>query len=137
MTYFSRDRMTTGQQQRILVADDDASIRASLDVLLTKAGYQVILARNGSEAVRLWRKLGGDLVILDLFMPEKDGIETIIELRAHSPGIRIIAMSGGGANQRFDLLEDTRLLGATQTIAKPFTSADMIAMVSRALKGVL
>jgi DNA-binding NtrC family response regulator len=133
MTYYSRDRMTTGQQQRILVADDDASIRASLDVLLTKAGYQVILARNGSEAVRLWRKLGGDLVILDLFMPEKDGIETIIELRAHSPGIRIIAMSGGGANQRFDLLEDTRLLGATQTIAKPFTSADMIAMVSRAL----
>jgi CheY-like chemotaxis protein len=129
--------MTTGQQQRILVADDDASIRASLDALLTKAGYQVILARNGSDAVRLWRKLGGDLVILDLFMPEKDGIETIIELRAHSPGIRIIAMSGGGANQRFDLLEDTRLLGATQTIAKPFTSADMIAMVSRALKGVL
>jgi CheY-like chemotaxis protein len=128
--------MTTEHQPRILVADDDANIRASLDTLLTKAGYQVVQARNGVEAVRLWRDLDGDLVILDLFMPDKDGIETIIELRAHSPGVRIIAMSGGGANQRLDLLQDMKLLGAVSTIAKPFTSADVLAMVNRVLKGV-
>jgi CheY-like chemotaxis protein len=136
MTSHSRYRMTTEHQPRILVVDDDANVRASLETLLTKAGYQVVLARNGSEAARLWRDLGGDLAIIDLFMPEKDGIEAIIELRAYSPGVRIIAMSGGGANQRFDLLHETRLLGAALTISKPFASADMLAMVNRVLKGV-
>jgi CheY-like chemotaxis protein len=128
--------MTTGQQQRILVADDDPSIRASLEALLTKAGYQVTLARDGAEAVRLWRELGADLVIMDLFMPEQDGIEAILQLRKQNRAIRIIAMSGGGATHRFDLLKEIKLLGAMQTIEKPFTMVDMMVMVTRALKEV-
>lgn len=85
------------------------------------------------EAVRLWRDRGADLIILDLLMPEKDGIETIIELLAHSPDARIIAMSGGGTTQRVDLLGDAKLLGALLTIEKPFTLAEMIAKVRQAL----
>jgi DNA-binding NtrC family response regulator len=122
--------------QRILVVDDDASIRRTLTILLSKAGYEVAQAADGSEAVRLWRDQGGDLVITDLHMPEKDGIETIIELLSHSPGIRIIAMSGGGQTKRLDLLGNASLLGAVLTIEKPFTIAEMMAVVDRALKPV-
>ena len=126
--------MTTGQAQRIMVVDDDASIRRTLQILLSKAGYEVMQARDGLEAVRLWRDRGGDLVITDLHMPEKDGIETIIELLTYSPGIRIIAMSGGGQTKRLDLLGNMTLLGTVLTIEKPFTLTEMMTMVGRALK---
>jgi DNA-binding NtrC family response regulator len=122
--------------QRILVVDDDAGIRRTLTMLLTKAGYEVAQAADGSEAIRLWRDRGGDLVITDLHMPEKDGIQTIIELLSHSPGVRIIAMSGGGQTKRLDLLGNATLLGAVLTIEKPFTIAEMMAVVDRALKTV-
>jgi DNA-binding NtrC family response regulator len=128
--------MSTGTGQRIMVVDDDASIRRTLQILLTKAGYEVIQACDGSEAVRLWRDRGGDLVITDLHMPQKDGIETIIELLSHSPGIRIIAMSGGGQTKRLDLLGNVALLGSVLTIEKPFTLTEMMTMVTRALKPV-
>ena len=126
--------MTPGLPQRILVVDDDASIRRTLNILLSKAGYEVIQACDGSEAVRLWRDHGGDLVITDLHMPQKDGIETIVELLSHTPGIRIIAMSGGGQTKRLNLLGNMALLGSVLTIEKPFTLTEMMTMVDRALK---
>jgi DNA-binding NtrC family response regulator len=122
--------------QRIMVVDDDASIRRTLQLLLTRAGYEVIQASDGSEAVRLWRDRGADLVITDLHMPQKDGIETIIELLSHTPGIRIIAMSGGGQTKRLDLLGNVTLLGSVLTIEKPFTLTEMMTMVTRALKPI-
>jgi DNA-binding NtrC family response regulator len=124
------------RSQRILVVDDDASIRRTLQLLLSRAGYDVVQACDGSEAVRLWRSGGGDLVITDLHMPEKDGIQTIIELLSHSPGTRIIAMSGGGQTKRLDLLGNVSLLGSVLTIEKPFTLDEMLATVNQALKGV-
>lgn len=128
--------MSAASRERILIVEDDANTRRSLEILLTKAGYEAVPAANGAEAVRIWRDFGGDLVILDLFMPEKDGIETIVELRALSPGIRVIAMSGGGEKKRLDVLGHARLLGAVLTIEKPFSNAAMMTMVERALKGV-
>ncbi len=121
------------QRKRILVADDDAGIRSSLAKVLTTAGHDVMLAGNGNEAIRIWREAGADLVILDLFMPEKDGLETLMELRAQSPQVPIIAMSGGGANQ-IDLLPEAKLLGASRTIEKPFTVAEMMKVVSAVLE---
>jgi DNA-binding NtrC family response regulator len=125
--------MPTGAGQRIMVVDDDASIRRALQLLLSKAGYQVCQARDGLEAVRLWREQGGDLVITDLHMPEKNGIETIVELLTHSPGLRIIAMSGGGQTKRLDLLGNVTMLGMVLTIEKPFTLDEMLTLVERAL----
>jgi DNA-binding NtrC family response regulator len=119
---------------RILIVDDDASIRRTLQALLLRAGYAVMQARDGTEALRLWREHGGDLVITDLHMPEKDGIQTIVELLSHSPRTPIIAMSGGGQTRRLDLLGNASLLGAILTIEKPFTIAEIIALVSRALE---
>jgi DNA-binding NtrC family response regulator len=121
--------------QRILVVDDDPGIRRALHILLSREGYQVTQARDGVEALRLWRSTGGDLVITDLHMPEKDGIEMIIELLSHSPGIRIIAMSGGGQTKRLDLLGNAALLGAVHTIEKPFTLTEMMNTVRQALAG--
>ena len=128
--------MTAVPAQRILVVDDDASIRRALHLLLSQAGYDVLQASDGLEAGRLSRDRGGELVLTALHMPEKDGIQTIIELLSHSPGIRIIAMSGGGQTKRLDLLGNFSLLGSVLTIEKPFTIAEMLATVHRALNRV-
>jgi two-component system chemotaxis response regulator CheY len=128
--------MSGSPGHRVLIVDDDASIRRTLQALLKRAGYEVMLACDGNEAVRLWRDHGGDLVITDLHMPEKDGIQTIIELLSHSPRARIIAMSGGGQTKRLDLLGNATLLGAVLTIEKPFTLAEMMTVISRALNPV-
>ena len=127
--------MTTVTGQRIMVVDDDPGIRRALHILLSRAGYRVTQARDGVEALRLWRDGGGDLVITDLHMPEKNGIEMIVELLSHTPGIRIIAMSGGGQTRRLDLLGNAIMLGAVLTIEKPFTLNEMMETVRRALGG--
>jgi DNA-binding NtrC family response regulator len=119
--------------RRIMVVDDDAGIRRSLQVLLSRAGHEVLQAADGLEAIRLWRTGGADLVITDLHMPNKDGIQTILELLTHTPGIPIIAMSGGGQTKRLDLLGNVTLLGSVHTIEKPFTLSEMMSVVSRAL----
>lgn len=125
---------TTALKRRILLVDDDPDVVRSLRTTLTKAGYEVVPASNGAEAVRLWRELnGGDLVLLDMFMPEKDGLETIIELRTHSPDVPIIAMSGGGTMGRVDILADAKLLGAVHTLEKPFSTHTLLALVTRAI----
>jgi DNA-binding NtrC family response regulator len=84
--------------------------------------------------VRLWRDVGADLVVTDLHMPNKDGIQTILELLTHTPGLPIIAMSGGGQTKRLDLLGNLSLLGPVLTIEKPFTLNEMMQVVGRALK---
>ncbi|MBA3346091.1 MAG: response regulator [Gemmatimonadales bacterium] len=118
----------------ILIVDDDLHIRRPLRILLERAGYQVRDAQNGQEAIRMWRERPGDLVITDIHMPEKDGIETILELRELTPGLRIIAISGGLQTRHLDLLGDAMLLGAVLTVPKPFTLAEILAAVRQALQ---
>jgi len=118
---------------RILIIDDEASIRRPLQIILERAGHEVVSAANGSEAVRLWRHRAGDMVITDIHMPEKNGLEVIIELRQIAPQARILAMSGGDLNTRVDVLGDATLLGAVHTISKPFTLGEMLGAVERVL----
>lgn len=125
------------EKKRIMVVDDEPGIRSSLAKMLTVAGFDVIVAADGAEATRLWRERSADLVILDLFMPEKDGIETIVELRAFNPDLPIIAMSGGGAKGRVDILKDARLLGVVASIEKPFDKHEMMALIGRSLVGAI
>jgi two-component system, chemotaxis family, chemotaxis protein CheY len=118
---------------RILIIDDEASIRKPLQILLERAGHEVVSAANGSEAVRFWRQRAGDMVITDIHMPEKNGLEAIIELRQIAPQTRILAMSGGDLNRRLDVLGDATLLGAVHTISKPFTLEEMLQAVEKVL----
>jgi two-component system, chemotaxis family, chemotaxis protein CheY len=119
---------------RILLIDDEACIRRPLQLLLERAGHEVFTAANGMEAVRLWRESSGDLVITDIQMPEKDGLETILELRQLSPLTPIIAMSGGHRDGRVDVLGDATQLGAFRTISKPFGLREMLQAVEQLLQ---
>ena len=122
-------------KQRILVADDDPGIRRTLQIGLTKAGYEVVEARDGAEAMRLWHDDGADLVISDIYMPDKDGLEVIRELRAESPTTPVIAMTDGGRSRNLDPLRHSETFGAARTIPKPFTLEEMLAIVKQVLAG--
>lgn len=116
--------------KRILVVDDDDVIRAMLRKLFTAGGFDVSVAENGKEAVRRQEERPFDLIVTDLVMPEKEGIETIMEFRKKYPATKIIAMSGGGKLNSGDYyLELARNLGAQKTLAKPFTHREILAAV--------
>lgn len=118
---------------RILVTDDDERFRqATLDIL-NYEGYEVAGARDGNELMRAYREQTADLVLCDLFMPGKDGLELIGELLKNFPQARIIAVSGGGYNGALNLLQMARHLGAKDTLAKPFGRAQLLEVVRRAL----
>lgn len=119
---------------RILLIDDDESLRRPLKTMLERAGHEVLPAANGPDGLRLWRERGGDLVITDIHMPGKNGLETILEVRHHAPQARILAMSGGDRNARVDVLGAATLLGAVRTILKPFTLTEMLQAVEEALR---
>jgi two-component system chemotaxis response regulator CheY len=116
-------------KRRILVADDDPGIRRTLQIGLGKAGYEVIEAQDGEEAARLWRENGLDLIIADIYMPNKSGLQLIMELRADNSTIPVIAMSDGGQSKNLNPLSYSEVLGSVRTIAKPFSLEDMVAMV--------
>jgi CheY-like chemotaxis protein len=107
--------------RRLLVADDSADMRESLRLILERAGYEVQLAPDGDRAVELQRARPADVLITDIFMPERDGLETITVFRREFPGTRIIAMSGGGMRSDGRLyLETAGVAGADATLRKPF-----------------
>jgi len=118
---------------RILVVDDDESFRQPLCQTLLCAGHEVLAAGDGREALKLYRRQPIDLVISDLVMPGKEGIETMLELRRLQPDLKIIAMSGGGYIQCIDYLQMARRLGANRTLAKPFTAQEVIEAVTSLL----
>jgi CheY-like chemotaxis protein len=114
---------------RILVVDDDASLRAVVQEILTQAGHDVETACNGEEACETFKRLPVDLLIIDILMPEKEGIQTITSLHRDYPGLRIIAMSGGGQVSPIFYLEMAREFGADLTLQKPFGKAQILKAV--------
>jgi two-component system, chemotaxis family, chemotaxis protein CheY len=104
---------------RILLVDDDCQVRGMLKMTLEREGHQIVEAENGVEAVNKYRPDSIDLVITDIVMPEKEGIETIMELRSMDPLVKIIAISGGGRINPNDYLNWARRFGVRHTFAKP------------------
>ena len=103
----------------ILIIDDESQIRLMLRKLLESEGYTVTVASNGIEGIKCYNENPVDLIITDIFMPDKEGIETIIELKEKHPDIKIIAMSGGGRNATTAYLHMAKSLGANLTFEKP------------------
>lgn len=118
---------------RILVIDDEDGVRAIVREMLERAGYEVLDAPEGGKGLELLRERPVDLVITDLFMPEKEGIATIRELRRNFPNVKIIAMSGGGRTRNLDILSDAKRLGAARTLTKPFDPQEMLVTVEEVL----
>ena len=118
---------------RILLVDDDDAIREMLELVLQREGLQVVQARDGREAVRLFSEQEFDLVITDLIMPDKEGIETIMEIRAMKRPIRIMAISGGGRVDQSMHLHLAKSVGADRVLAKPFLPHDFLKVVNELL----
>ena len=119
---------------RILIIEDDSEFRGMVRKVLEKAGYSDIEeAANGSIGMKLFRKNPYDLVITDLIMPDKEGLEIITELTRDYPSIKIIAMSGGGRNAPHGYLQIAKTLGARRTLAKPFQQSELIDAVQELL----
>ena len=113
----------------ILNIDDDDQLRGMLRQTLEGVEYEVKDAPNGKEGLRLFRENPADLVITDLIMPEKEGIETIKELRQEYPEVKIIAMSGGGRSGPKGYLKVAKGLGAQCTLTKPLERDEFLKTV--------
>jgi two-component system, chemotaxis family, chemotaxis protein CheY len=118
---------------RILVIDDDESIRETVRRVLEAQGHSVRVVEDGEDGIDSIAESAPDLVITDIFMPGRDGIETLRETRKAFPKLKVIVMSGGDSSGLMNLLDDAEMLGANRTLPKPFTPAELM----RAVDGVL
>ena len=119
---------------RILLIEDYDLVRGLLRETLELAGHAVIEARTGAEGLDLFRKGGADLVITDIVMPDKDGIDVVRALREQVPPVPIIAISGAGDSAE-DYLDLAYRMGAVKVLLKPFTIGALIAAVNELLPG--
>ena len=115
--------------ESILLIDDDEALRVALRLALERAGYSVVVARGGREGLQLFRRLSQDLVLTDIVMQGQEGLETIQALQREAPGVKIIAMSGGGSHRDGSFLDAARLLGAQQTLDKPLDLPHLLTAV--------
>ncbi len=119
---------------RILVVDDSEAVRKATTVVLEATGHSVVVATSGMRIEATVEEQLPDLVITDMLMPNRDGVETVLALRRRFPELRIIAMSGGGNRGNLDLGVVKRL-GVSATIAKPFDGDDLNRLIARVLAG--
>ena len=122
---------------KVLLIEDDESFRKILRLALVSMGYEVIEARHGGEALRILASTLPDLVITDLIMPEKEGLETILEIQRRYPGQKIIAMSGGGRINSKELLKMAGQLCAVPTLGKPFSAEQLASVINATMRGDL
>lgn len=115
---------------RVLVIDDDEQIRSLLRAILEREGYEVETAADGAQGLNFFRKDPADLVITDILMPEKEGLETIRELCDEFPDVKIIAISGGGSLAHPEVyLELCKKFGALRTFQKPVDRHELVTAV--------
>jgi DNA-binding response OmpR family regulator len=118
----------------VLVADDDPPVRTVIHRTLEAAGHEVADAENGQMCEDLIASRLPDLVILDILMPKKEGIEVIADMRGRHPALKILAISGGGRTvSGTDFLSFARRFGANATLEKPFDAAALLAAVRSVL----
>jgi CheY-like chemotaxis protein len=120
----------------VLVVDDDAGFRATVERMLRLLGHRVTLAGSGREGLVRFRAERPDLVLMDAYMPDGDGIETMAELQGEAPGTPVILVSGGGFLTREEVLRLAARLGAFGTIGKPFSIEQLREVLDAELAGV-
>jgi two-component system response regulator (stage 0 sporulation protein F) len=116
---------------KILIIDDNETVRGFLRELLRREHYDVQVAKDGREGLKTFREQRPDVVIIDVFMPEKDGLETLIELQKEFPDAKVIAMSGYGGGSVH--LKTAALLGAKRILSKPVSNKEVLEAVKELL----
>ena len=119
----------------ILVVDDDPQIRSLLRGLLAAEGHQVVEAKDGNEGLACFHRVHPDLVVLDIYMPDREGLETILLLRKSDPAVKILAISGGVPGG-LDVCHLGKAFGAQVTLMKPFSAEEFRERVERLLNTV-
>ena len=119
----------------VLVIDDSIEMRELLQEMIKVLGYAVRAAAGGAQGVAAYREEPADVVILDMFMPDKDGLETLRELRQLDPAVRVIAMTGGGDFHNVGILKPASLMGASRLLFKPITMAELRKAIEAVLAG--
>ncbi|KKR02757.1 MAG: Response regulator receiver protein [Candidatus Uhrbacteria bacterium GW2011_GWF2_39_13] len=115
---------------QILLIEDNDSMRETLTHILERKGYEVITACDGEEGLRIFRSSPTPLVITDIIMPNKEGVETIFELERDFPHVKIIAISGGGKVEAQNYLKAVSLISNVKhTLKKPFSNEELLAAV--------
>ena len=117
----------------ILIIDDDIDLRVIMQEALQAEGYEVSVAADGAQGIALQQKQPASLLITDIFMPNKEGIETIRDFRKEFPNVPIIAMSGGGRLKPEGSLFAAKALGAEVILRKPFKMSDLLRSVAAVL----
>lgn len=111
----------------VLVVDDEEQVRQLIRETLEQAGYEVQEARDGKEGLERYRTKPADLVIMDILMPDQDGLESIMTLRREFPASRVIAMTGGSDMIGIlNFLDVAKMLGARRTLQKPFEMKTLV-----------
>ena len=119
----------SGNAKTVLVVDDDKLVLAVCKLAFEEHGYRVLLADNGNDALKHLAALPVDAVLLDILMPEKDGLETLLEIRASLGDVPVFAMSEGGRRMKHDFLAVAKKFGATGVLKKPVVPRDVIAII--------
>lgn len=120
---------------KVLVVDDDDDIRETLVDVIRARGYEVSGASNGRDALEIAERIHPDLLITDIIMPDKDGIQMILEARKRFGNIPVIAMSGGGRIPASVYLSHARAMGEMRTLEKPFKVSTLLEAVNEAVGG--
>jgi DNA-binding response OmpR family regulator len=120
--------------KRILVIDDEPTALDLVRRILEMNGYEVLVATNGQKGLELFLQHPCDLVITDMVMPVKDGLQTILDLRSHAPDLPVVAISGGGTISKERYLAVAGYLDRVITIAKPFAIEDITQAVKKLLQ---
>jgi DNA-binding response OmpR family regulator len=114
---------------RILIIEDNEDARRFMALALKGEGYDVAVAEDGEEGLQIQRHAPAEVLITDIFMPNKDGIETIVDFRSKFPAVKIIAMSGGRSSSNVDYLDTAREIGADECLSKPFGLHELLSAV--------
>jgi CheY-like chemotaxis protein len=118
----------------IIVIDDEDEVRYAIRAVLEDQGHQVSEAATGTAGLEAIADKDFDLVICDIIMPDKEGIETIVEIKQRLPDQKIVAISGGGRIKKEDYLAVAAAVGATYTVSKPFDAETLTDMVNAILR---
>lgn len=113
----------------VLIVDDDPLIRETFRYPLEQKGYRVLAADDGDHAMEVIGGSNVDIVLLDILMPNKEGLETLLEIKSRFPGAVVHVMSGGGSRNKTDFLTIAAKFGADGIIRKPFSSRDLLRLI--------